>query len=140
MIVLTMAQRTSYGLSQSDDNRIWFRILERNGGVAVARNLAIEQSSGEYIVTMDSDDVSLPTRLEKQLSFLQENPNIDVVGTWKQAVDENLKPRFVLSIRSLAIRLFYCTMFIGARHRLSSRQCIGERHYAGHVDVTIRPS
>ena len=95
------------------DNRIWFTKLERNGGVSAARNLAIEQSSGEFIVTMDSDDVSLPTRLEKQVRFLQANPNIDVVGTWKQAVDDDLKPLYVINTpQSHPIILLH--MFIGA--------------------------
>lgn len=41
-------------------------------------NTGIEHSSGIYIARMDSDDISLPTRIEEQVSFLDNNPQIDL--------------------------------------------------------------
>lgn len=48
--------------------------------MAGARNRGFDIAQGEYIVYMDSDDVSLPTRLKKQVDFLQKNPEIGAVG------------------------------------------------------------
>ena len=53
--------------------------LEQNGGLGNALKLAVENSSNELIARMDSDDVSLPTRFEKQLQ-LMEQTGADIVG------------------------------------------------------------
>jgi len=50
-------------------------------GVAVALNAGINASRYDYIARMDSDDWMYPERLEKQLNYLQNNPNVYVVGT-----------------------------------------------------------
>ncbi len=47
----------------------------------LARNIAIDQAKGEFIAVQDADDVSLPTRLEQQVSFLLSHPEVDVVGS-----------------------------------------------------------
>ena len=49
-------------------------------GVAAALNYALEHAKGEYIARMDADDISLPQRIFKQVSFLEENPEIETVG------------------------------------------------------------
>jgi exopolysaccharide biosynthesis predicted pyruvyltransferase EpsI len=38
--------------------------------------------TGKYIARMDSDDISLPTRFEKQIKFMQRNKNVGILGTW----------------------------------------------------------
>jgi len=40
---------------------------------------------------MNADDISMPTRFEKQRNFLCENPDISVVGCWYQEIDESGK-------------------------------------------------
>jgi hypothetical protein len=41
---------------------------------------------------MDADDVSLPERLEKELAFLEANPDVAVVGSWVRRIDEHGAP------------------------------------------------
>src|SRR5690606_31458320 len=55
------------------DERIKVLKLKANSGAAVARNAAIEMAKGRYIAFLDSDDIWLPYKLEKQIRFMQEN-------------------------------------------------------------------
>jgi glycosyltransferase involved in cell wall biosynthesis len=48
-------------------------------------NLGLELAGGEYVARMDADDVSLPERLARQVSFLDAHPDIGIVGTWFQS-------------------------------------------------------
>jgi len=56
--------------------------------LAHALNIGIDNSIYDYIARMDSDDISFPDRLEKQLFFLIKN-KLDVVGSDVQLIDEN---------------------------------------------------
>jgi teichuronic acid biosynthesis glycosyltransferase TuaG len=56
-----------------NDSRIKLIVLEKNVGAAEARNKALEVAKGKYIAFLDSDDIWLPEKLEKQLDFMQKN-------------------------------------------------------------------
>ncbi|MBR2907062.1 MAG: glycosyltransferase family 2 protein [Clostridia bacterium] len=56
-----------------DDDRIKYHCLEENSGAAVARTHAMALAEGEYMAFLDSDDLWMPDKLEKQLAFMQEN-------------------------------------------------------------------
>ena len=47
----------------------------QNHGVSRARNFALKYAQGEWIAFLDSDDEWLPDKLEKQINYIQENPN-----------------------------------------------------------------
>lgn len=68
--------------SYAHDTRIICFQNERNEGLVSVRNRAIKIANGEYLAWLDSDDVSTPSRLERQVRFLDENPKIGVCGTW----------------------------------------------------------
>jgi glycosyltransferase involved in cell wall biosynthesis len=63
------------------DRRVSIIPSSIRGGQGAARNLALAQCETEYTAFMDADDVSLQTRLEKQVEFLDENRAIGFVGT-----------------------------------------------------------
>jgi glycosyltransferase involved in cell wall biosynthesis len=52
----------------------------KNKGLTKSLNIGINKSIGEYIARMDSDDISIKTRLESQLNFMEENPDVCVLG------------------------------------------------------------
>ena len=58
---------------QEDDDRIKLYCQPENMGAAQARTKAIELAQGDYIAFLDSDDLWLPTKLEKQLDFMQKH-------------------------------------------------------------------
>ena len=57
------------------DKRIRY-IRQKNNGAAHARNMGVKNSQCKYIALMDDDDISTPTRLEKQHRYLIENPTL----------------------------------------------------------------
>ena len=70
------------------DSRIKVYRMDRNMGAAYCRNRAIELSQGEYLAFLDSDDLWLPQKLEKQLLFMQKNVS-DFCFTEYEHIDEN---------------------------------------------------
>ena len=64
---------------QKQDNRIKYIKLNEHDFI-YARNLAFLSATGEYIALIDSDDKCSPNKLEEQIKFLDEHPDIDVVG------------------------------------------------------------
>lgn len=72
------------------DSRIIVLKNENNSGAAISRNKAIELAKGDYFAFLDSDDLWLPEKLEKQLKFMQEN-NCDFSFTEYDLIDENSK-------------------------------------------------
>lgn len=55
--------------------------LPKNIGFAGALNVGYFMSSGEYIAVNDADDISHPSRFEKQVEFLEIHPEYDIIGT-----------------------------------------------------------
>lgn len=68
------------------DPRIVYVKNEVNSGLANVRNKGIGLVRGQYLAWLDCDDISLPTRLEKQVSLLDANPKIGLCGTWVRTI------------------------------------------------------
>ncbi|MEO6882861.1 MAG: glycosyltransferase family A protein [Bacteroidia bacterium] len=62
------------------DSRIQILKNDTNLGVRKASNICIRNAKGKYIVRMDSDDISVPDRLQKQWSFMEMHPEIGISG------------------------------------------------------------
>ena len=58
---------------KKDDNRIRVYSNSANSGAAVSRNTALRNAKGRWIAFLDSDDLWEPTKLEKQIRFMEEN-------------------------------------------------------------------
>lgn len=63
----------------ADDSRMTV-VHTENAGVSSARNVGIRRARAPYVAMMDSDDISHPTRLERQRHVLEQNPEIAAVG------------------------------------------------------------
>lgn len=54
--------------------------LEQNGGLGRALKLGVETAKYNIIARMDSDDICLPNRFELQLKYMEQHPEVDIVG------------------------------------------------------------
>lgn len=55
--------------------------LKKNQGLSNALNVGLKHCKYEYVARMDTDDISLPNRFEKQFKFIESNPEYDVIGS-----------------------------------------------------------
>lgn len=67
-------------LDSYSDSRIVRYRSEKNVGLSNILNVGIDLSRGKYIARMDSDDISLPNRLQVQVDYLETHPEIDLVS------------------------------------------------------------
>ena len=69
------------------DKRISLLHNDSKLGIAASLNRGMRAAKGEYIARMDGDDISLTTRLEKQIKFMDENPGIAICATGVTCID-----------------------------------------------------
>ncbi|MCS7351792.1 MAG: glycosyltransferase family A protein, partial [Anaerolineae bacterium] len=63
-------------------------IRQDNKGVARARNIGIQASSGDYIAFLDADDVALPGRLKLEAEILDQFPEVGLVASDAYLINE----------------------------------------------------
>ena len=80
------------------DNRIRFLPNEKNLGTAGSMNRGIAEARAPIIMRMDHDDVSMPSRLEHQLAYLDRYSEVAAVCSWEHTIDE--KGRIMRSWRA----------------------------------------
>ena len=85
-------------LDEYKDPRIVRYLGEKNVGLANVLNVGMKMAKGKYIARMDSDDLSTPNRLDVQVDYLEQHPDIDLCscgmklfgakdGTWIRESD-----------------------------------------------------
>ncbi|WP_238512555.1 glycosyltransferase [Pandoraea apista] len=83
---IVVDESTDAGLAQAcrlacaEDPRFIYVKPAQRIGLAGSLNLGIEKANGEWIARFDSDDICLPHRLEAQIAFLQQHPDVDILG------------------------------------------------------------
>lgn len=74
------------------DARIRYLLGSERTGLARQHNRAVAESRAEFIARFDADDICEPDRLEKQAMLLEENPDLDVVASQLQIIDDRGSP------------------------------------------------
>lgn len=78
------------------DSRIRLIFNEENVGLTKSLNKGLAVAKGYYLARMDADDISMPTRFEKQYQYMESHPQVIVLGTaikyfgrgaWKKGTD-----------------------------------------------------
>lgn len=72
---------------QVDDNRISYIINNQNLGLAESLNKGIDIIDTKYIARMDADDIAFENRIEEQVKYAKENPQIDLFGCNVRFID-----------------------------------------------------
>lgn len=102
-------------INSYNDTRIKVIKNNENKGLPYTRNLGLNLSTGDYIAIMDSDDISYPNRLEKQVDFLEKNQEIDILSSnCDELVDEVILKTKSVNKKSDEVKL-----------ELNFRCCIG---------------
>lgn len=83
-----------------NDSRILVLSDGINKGMGQRLNEQIAIAKGNYFVRMDADDIMFPNRLEKQFAFLQNYPEIDVLGSYAVVIDDENN---ILGLRTTTI-------------------------------------
>lgn len=78
-------------LSAIHDDRIKIFRNEKNSGAAVSRNKALREARGQWIAYLDSDDLWMPQKLEKQISFMEKNGYIFSYTNYEEIDVEGIK-------------------------------------------------
>ena len=68
-------------LNSIDDKRLKLIHNETNLGITKSLNIGMKTAKGKYIARMDSDDRSMPLRLEKQYEYMEKHPDVILCGT-----------------------------------------------------------
>lgn len=72
-----------------NDSRIRILRNEKNSGIVFSRNRGLESAQGRYVAQFDADDIALPEKFQKQVRFLEENPQFGMIGSWAILIDDH---------------------------------------------------
>ena len=76
-------------ISSFDDQRIKIINNDKNLGLAASLNIALQIARGKFIARLDADDICNKGRLKKQYNYLQENPQIKILGSACNIINES---------------------------------------------------
>lgn len=82
-----------------NDARIKLISDGENKGIAARLNQAMEVCQGKYFARMDADDISFPTRIEAQVRYMGNKPDVDLLGTGVLIFHGNGIPKGILPVR-----------------------------------------
>lgn len=71
--------------------------LEKNMGLGNALNEGMKKCRFELIARMDTDDICFPQRFEKQISYMDSHPDVDVLGCWTEEFYEDTDGKKVIT-------------------------------------------
>lgn len=94
-------------INSYNDPRINLIEKPKNTGYTRSLNLGLKKAKGKYIARMDSDDISLPERFEKQISFLEANLEYILCGTSYSVMGDDKKIAVPNSYEEIKLNLLW---------------------------------
>jgi glycosyltransferase involved in cell wall biosynthesis len=124
---------TAEVLARYSDPRIRIHELKENVGRARARNVALGLAQGRYIAVCDSDDISMPTRFDEHVTFLDTHPEIDIVSAHMRLLSaNNVARRFLFPIDHESIARRFARGKMGVAHGASMIRAECFQHTGGY--------
>ena len=93
--------------NQKPETIVTYLPQEKNGGLGEAMRIAAEAAKYDYLARMDSDDICLPDRFEKQMKCFEEDPELSLVGGMITEFDgepENIIAKRILPLEDAEIK------------------------------------
>ena len=114
---------------QKTEKRIKLFQLNENSGAAVARNKAIKEAKGTFIAFLDSDDIWLPKKLERQLEFMISN-NYNLTHTSYELIDHqgNSLKKTIVPAKILGYKDMLYSNKIGCLTAIYNQSKIGKKY------------
>lgn len=96
------------------DPRITLIKFNDNQGLAASLNFGFDLARGDYIARMDADDISLSSRLEEQVLYLDEHPDIGICGTWVELIGESVGKlwKYPISHEAICVQMFFANALL----------------------------
>jgi len=118
------------------DSRIHLIEFEKNSGTGKARDVALQNAKGRFVAFLDSDDMWLPEKLEKQIRFMTGN-NYPISFTSYKSIDENGKDldRIIQVVKSVNLHQYLKNTIIGYSSSMIDLEQTGSLKIA---DIRIR--
>lgn len=132
-------------LRSFNDKRIKLIRKDKNSGNYSARNEGMQLAIGKYICVMDSDDIALSNRIQKQYEFMESNQKIGLCGSFVRVIDsdeiitapEDHEEIKVWSLSNIMFR--HPTVFIRTEFLKKYKLKYNESYrYAGDYDFLVR--
>lgn len=141
-----------------NDRRIKLLINDKNRGISYSRNRGNAAARGTYIMIMDSDDISMPNRMARQVEFMQNHPEFVLSTSWRVKIGEenkvhpsvrNMEPHYLFGMYAGHGEWMLRRSFLTARDirydeaRLSSedydylRQILTNHGKIGYIDEAL---
>jgi glycosyltransferase involved in cell wall biosynthesis len=89
ILVIDDGSKINYAEAICNKYENCFYLYKKNGGLSSARNFGVKNSKGRYIAFLDDDDYWREDKLEKQVSVLESNNEVDCVHSSASIVDEH---------------------------------------------------
>lgn len=108
------------------DSRIKYECNVQNSGAAITRNNALRRAKGKWIAFLDSDDIWLPDKLEKQIKFMQDN-NYHFSYTGYCEINEQAKEigKLISGPKHITKVGMFCFCWLGCLTVMYDREHIG---------------
>ncbi len=126
-----------YISEEINDDRILYKLLEKNGGISENTNEAIKMSTGEYIVFCDHDDLLAPNALYEIIKALNENKKTDFIYSDEDILDGNVRknPHFKPDFSIDLLRSYnYICHLVTVKRELLNKVGMLRKEYDGAQD------